>query len=288
MEILASFSHSKSEEVSSSTNENPQQTAGIQQVLDTLQKFHDWWQMYKSVASPPGSSARLALMKKLKNIEIHEQFPSSAVVEAYLTPKVDENKEAFAWGYPDIESLREFAKKSFGWTTSKTNDILMPVIKKLNEKRTQQSIKNYFTIKNALNVRQLEVSKRVQNAIDKMSGNVDDEATPEKKAAAVKAKRVRKTTNGAAKKNKTTTKTVQNSIATEEPIVSSLFPTNASTSAEAKGPTAKRAPKRVNIPNTRQKIPQREKTLEEMKLKKEQAAEILKQSSKAAKKKRKE
>lgn len=112
----------------------------------------------------------MALQKKLKNIELNEGFPNTAVIEAYLTPKVDDNREAFTWGYPDVESLREFAKKTFGWTRTKTDEILKPVLKKLNEKRTQQSIRNYFNVKSALTLRQIKVSKRVKNAIDKMTG----------------------------------------------------------------------------------------------------------------------
>lgn len=106
-----------------------------QSVLQTLIKFRDWWQAHKCSNLPPGSSARLALRKKLKNIELHEGFPSGAVVEAYLAPTIDDNRDAFSWGTPDVESIREFTRKSFGWTTSKTDDILMPVMKKLTRRR---------------------------------------------------------------------------------------------------------------------------------------------------------
>lgn len=253
----------------------------MENILATLQRFRNWWQSFKSTVAPPGSSARLALQKKLKNIEIHEGFPNMAVVEAYLTPKVDENKDAFTWGYPDIESLREFARKTFGWTTSKTDDILMPVIKKLNEKRTQQSIRNYFNVKNSLSLRQIKVSKRVQNAIEKMSGNVDSDDTTEQPT---KAKRVRKATSVArGKKKKEITETPQEPeeiadvVLLEEPSCSNQM---------ARGPL-NRASKRVNIPNTKQVIPQREKDLARMEENKKLAAEILKNTAKETKKKRK-
>lgn len=48
-----------------------------------------------------------------------------------------------------------------------------------------------------------------------------------------------------------------------------------------------RAAKRVNIPETKQTIPQREKDLAQMEANKKLAAEILKNTAKASKKKRK-
>lgn len=62
-------------------------------------------------------------------------FPSLAVADAYLHPKVDESKEAFSWGLPDLTSLRDFARQKFGWTKTKTDEILLPVVKKLDERK---------------------------------------------------------------------------------------------------------------------------------------------------------
>ncbi|KAM7352013.1 rad2 superfamily protein mus201 [Cochliomyia hominivorax] len=274
LEILASFTpKDQINKIDDSLNN------AIQNILVTLQRFRNWWQSFKTAAAPPGSSARLALQKKLKNIELHEGFPNTAVVEAYLTPKVDENKETFCWGYPDVESLREFTKKTFGWTTSKTDDILMPVMKKLNEKRTQQSIRNYFNVKNALSLRQLKVSKRVQNAIEKMSGNVDSDDNPEKPS---KPKRARKTARASKKKEETIG---DNVLKTESKEVSLIIEASSSNS-EARGPV-KRASKRINIPETKQIIPQREKDLAQMEANKKLAAEILKKTAKEPKRKRK-
>ncbi|XP_037808319.1 DNA repair protein complementing XP-G cells homolog [Lucilia sericata] len=275
LEILASFTPKDL-----INNPEDSSTTSIQNILITLQRFRNWWQSFKSTAAPPGTSARLALQKKLKNIELHEGFPNTAVVEAYLTPKVDENKETFTWGYPDVESLREFAKKNFGWTTSKTDEILNPVLKKLNEKRTQQSIRNYFNVKNALSLRQIKVSKRVQNAIEKMSGNVDSDEAAEKPT---KAKRARKapTAAGGRKKIEVVSKPEEEEVNN----VSLVIEPNRSEQI-ARGPI-RRASKRVNIPETKQIIPQREKDLAQMEANKKLAAEILKKTAKETKRKRK-
>ncbi|KAH8324109.1 hypothetical protein KR074_000052 [Drosophila pseudoananassae] len=272
LEILASFS----------AHDPNAQGVSNQSVLQTLVKFRDWWQAHKNSNLPPGSSARLALRKKLKNIELHEGFPNGAVVEAYLAPTVDDNKEAFSWGSPDVELIREFTRKSFGWTASKTDDILMPVIKKINEKKVQGSIRNYFTAKSALRVQQPQVSKRVQLAIDKMSGKIDEE-TPEKPKKVTRTRRSKvppkgdgddaateaKASTSKRGKRKAPAATVNKELNSEEPSTSQSAP---------------RPEKCPRIPNTKEVIPQREKDLEQMRLNKAKAAEILKKSAKGKKK----
>lgn len=96
-----------------------------------------------------------------------------------MEPIVDDNKEAFSWGHPDIESIHEFAKKNLGWTRSKTEEILEPVIKKLAEKK-QMNIMNYFKVQESKkHYDSTKMSKRVQKAVEKMSGI--DVPEPEKK-----------------------------------------------------------------------------------------------------------
>lgn len=87
---------------------------------------------------------------------------------------MDQSKEKFTWGRPDEESIREFAKNTFGWTRKKTDDILMPVVRRLNEKISQQSIRNYFKIDSISTHRELMLSKRVKNALEKMSNPIED------------------------------------------------------------------------------------------------------------------
>ncbi|XP_016967615.1 DNA excision repair protein ERCC-5 homolog isoform X2 [Drosophila biarmipes] len=272
LEILASFSGQDAN--------NP--SACNQSVLQTLIKFRDWWQAHKNSNLPPGSSARLSLRKKLKNIELHEGFPNGAVVEAYLAPTIDDNREAFSWGTPDVESIREFARKSFGWTTSKTDDILMPVMKKINEKKIQGSIRNYFTAKSALRVQQPQVSKRVQLAIDKMSGKIGEEM-PEKPKKVTRAKRAKtapaagdSVANAEGESKTARPKRGKRKAATETEVADAEQP---STSQLA--PKPEKCPR---IPNTVEVIPQREKDLEQMRLNKAKAAEILKKAAKTNKK----
>ncbi|TDG45817.1 hypothetical protein AWZ03_007772 [Drosophila navojoa] len=283
LEILASFSTSTPNTASSPNS--PSSAVSMQSVLSTLERFREWWQAHKSSNLPIGSSARLSLLKKLKNIELHEGFPSSSVVEAYLTPKVDDNRDAFSWGSPDVESIREFSRKSFGWTTSKTDDILMPVMKKINEKKIQGSIRNYFTAKSALRVQQPKVSKRVQTAIDKMSGKIDVE-TPEKPSKPPRRARAKKTKAAEPDEANVNDATDNNNQPTRPKRVRRKATTETTEEPAASSSTLKAAVKPVksiNSQHTKEIIPQRERDMEQMRQNKAKAAAILKASAKASK-----
>ncbi|XP_058452689.1 DNA excision repair protein ERCC-5 [Malaya genurostris] len=164
LEILASFPV---------TPEKEGETSEMMSLLSGLRKFRDWWNHGRNNTV----GTRIALKSKLKNIEFSEGFPSMAVVEAYLYPTVDDSKEAFSWGYPDVDSLRDFAKQKFGWPVSKTNDILQPVLKRLDERKSQASIKNYFKVQSAVSYNQVKVSKRVQHAVDTMAGKIAEDTS---------------------------------------------------------------------------------------------------------------
>ncbi|XP_052866228.1 DNA excision repair protein ERCC-5 [Anopheles cruzii] len=191
LEILASFP---------ATPEQAGETSEMMSLLSGLRKFRDWWQ--HSRAGTATSGTRIALKSKLKNIDIGESFPSSGVVEAYLQPTVDCSDEEFTWGYPDADRLRDYARQKFGWTRSKTDDILIPVLKRLDERKSQTSIKNYFKVQSAVAQNRLKVSKRVQHAVDTMAGKIetkaDEAGSAKKKSPGKKGGRKKKPAAGEA------------------------------------------------------------------------------------------
>ncbi|XP_037958397.1 DNA repair protein complementing XP-G cells isoform X2 [Teleopsis dalmanni] len=141
----------------------------IMKTLKSLQEFQEWALLHQNSATiSPGTLTRVSLKKKLEKIQIPEGFPSLAVIEAYLSPKVDEIKDAFKWGQPDLDGIIGFTRKKMSWTREKTETILKPVLNKLNQKTTQKSIRNYFAAKKFVRAQELQVSKRVQNAIRNM------------------------------------------------------------------------------------------------------------------------
>lgn len=161
LEILAAFPFNKNqEEIQLSHN----------QLLSGLAEFRKWY--YGKATKGP---SRNSLRKKLKNLVLSENFPSLQVVQAYLDPQVETSKEAFSWAKPDVVSLIDFAKQKFGWTRTKSEEILMPVLKRLEERFAQTSILNYFKTKRKIDSDEHEkcMSKRVKKALDKIGKSCD-------------------------------------------------------------------------------------------------------------------
>lgn len=61
-------------------------------------------------------------------------FPSKAVINAYLNPIVNESKDKFNWSAPQVDSIIQFAQTNFDWDVSKTKSTLAPVLKKVSER----------------------------------------------------------------------------------------------------------------------------------------------------------
>ncbi|XP_074946411.1 DNA excision repair protein ERCC-5 isoform X2 [Phalacrocorax aristotelis] len=114
--------------------------------LEPLLKFAEWWneaQKNKKLRPNPHDTK---VKKKLRELQLSSGFPNPAVAEAYLKPVVDETRGLFSWGKPDVEQIREFCKDHFGWTRTKIDEILLPVIKQLNLQQTQLRIDSFFRL----------------------------------------------------------------------------------------------------------------------------------------------
>lgn len=64
-----------------------------------------------------------------KNWDVPETFPNTAVIKAYKDAKVDENKDKFTYGRPDLQLLRRFCLDKFGWQQDRADELLVPVLK---------------------------------------------------------------------------------------------------------------------------------------------------------------
>jgi len=83
-----------------------------------------------------------------KKVKLSPDFPSAAVVDAYLHPQIDESQECFDWGLPDLDGLRRypsdpllcssastyltffrFAKAKMGWPEEKVDELVLPILK---------------------------------------------------------------------------------------------------------------------------------------------------------------
>lgn len=259
LEILAAF---KSTEVAG-------ETTATQSLLSGLRKFKSWWQDgQRSV----GSAA--SLRKKLKNIKFEDEFPSHLVVDAYMNPEVDRRDERFVWTAPDVESIREFAKQTFGWTRLRTDETLQPILRRLEEKKSQISIKNYFSkIGGGGAAREVSVSKRVRQAINKMG---DDEHADEEQPKEVAAKRERKPR----------AKRVHENTLVENKIDIEKGDGRKRKIAQQDEPVASTSTKPGRVPNFCPPIKQREKAAEQMETNKQKAIELLAKSKKGSAKKK--
>eukprot|EP00062_Callorhinchus_milii_P007257 gi/632949190/ref/XP_007890007.1/ PREDICTED: DNA repair protein complementing XP-G cells [Callorhinchus milii] len=128
-----------------------------------LIQLRDWWneaQNNKRLQSNPNDTK---VKKKLRELKISPGFPNAAVAEAYLKPSVDESKELLSWGKPDLDQIRDFCKNYFSWNKTKIDDILLPIIKKLNVHQTQQRIDTFFRVER--HEQQAIKSQRLRRAV---------------------------------------------------------------------------------------------------------------------------
>lgn len=104
-------------------------------------------------------------------------FPNQAVVQAYLFPTVDESKETFTWGKPNVVLLCDYTRQKFGWTKGKFDDTMIPVLRRMEENKNQKLLDVYFKAKASPRSIEPNLSKRVQNALRRLNGddvNTDD------------------------------------------------------------------------------------------------------------------
>uniref|UniRef100_A0A8C8BGS6 ERCC5 protein n=1 Tax=Otus sunia TaxID=257818 RepID=A0A8C8BGS6_9STRI len=131
--------------------------------LEPLLKFTEWWneaQKNKKLRPNPHDTK---VKKKLRELQLSSGFPNPAVAEAYLKPVVDETRGSFTWGKPDFLNFCTFCQNHFGWTRTKIDEILLPVMKQLNLQQTQLRIDSFFRL--AQYEKQAIKSQRLRRAV---------------------------------------------------------------------------------------------------------------------------
>ncbi|GAB0179163.1 DNA repair protein complementing XP-G cells-like [Grus japonensis] len=175
--------------------------------LEPLLKFAEWWneaQKSKKLRPNPHDTK---VKKKLRELQLSSGFPNPAVAEAYLKPVVDETRGSFTWGKPDVELIREypftvcqdlldkvlefkfikFVNESvmdhFGWTRTKIDEILLPVMKQLNLQQTQLRIDSFFRL--AQHEKLAIKSQRLRRAVTCLKRKEKEEADQIREATAI-------------------------------------------------------------------------------------------------------
>lgn len=132
--------------------------------LEPLVKFSEWHRGARAEKGPIGDKKR----KKLLRYNVPEEFPSRAVYEGYMKPVADSADDKFTWGTPELDELREYARRNFGWDQKKADEKLLPVMKRLNEK-IQKTIDTFFFKTQANRNPEMFRSKRVNQALNKIA-----------------------------------------------------------------------------------------------------------------------
>ncbi|OLL26410.1 DNA repair protein rad13 [Neolecta irregularis DAH-3] len=161
---------------------------------DGLLEFKKWWmKMSRGEYDPPEelTEFRKQFKKKVGKIDLPPSFPNPQVDEAYLKPEVDTSPEVFQWGMPDLDGLRKFMISTIGWSQEHTDEILVPIIKDMNQKQakgTQANLTDFFggsTGAGAFAPRRVKEvrSKRLRRALEgfKEFGESSTEEQPKKR-----------------------------------------------------------------------------------------------------------
>ncbi|KAL4918966.1 hypothetical protein BDW62DRAFT_56234 [Aspergillus aurantiobrunneus] len=117
----------------------------------TLEEFRDWWTQVQTGVDMSNSS-HAAFYKKFKKqaskIFLPPSFPDTRVDTAYLQPEADRDPSDFQWGVPDLHGLRNFLMATIGWDQQRTDEVLVPVIRDINQREqegTQSNITSFFS-----------------------------------------------------------------------------------------------------------------------------------------------
>ncbi|AMD19859.1 HCL292Cp [Eremothecium sinecaudum] len=140
-----------------------------------LESFRNWYNenQFDKVKLQQESSFQKSLRKKLVKNEVvlDESFPSIAVREAYLNPVVDHDPTKFVWGMPNLDRLRSYMHEHVNWSIEKSDEILIPLIKDLNDKKktgTQTTLVEFFPTRLLETEKKLKLGKRFQEATGRL------------------------------------------------------------------------------------------------------------------------
>ena len=116
---------------------------------NTLDNFKQWWlkvQSGKDDDKDTSTRFRKLFKNKFKNLILESDWPHNQVRNAYYNANVNDDDQAFEWGLPNLEELREYLNYYLGWSISKVDDTIVPVMKHMRIKKAppQTSLDMYF------------------------------------------------------------------------------------------------------------------------------------------------
>ena len=117
-----------------------------------LEDFKEWWTGVQNNTISKEVDASNTFRRRFRKSQatklfLPPGFPDPRVADAYLNPEVDSDPQPFQWGVPDLAALRAFLSAQIGWSSERTDEVLVPVIKDMNMREkegTQANITRFF------------------------------------------------------------------------------------------------------------------------------------------------
>lgn len=140
-----------------------------------LVKLKEWYNegQFDKNRQEKESTFHKSLRRKLVSNEVilDSDFPSELVRDAYLRPEVNDDKTQFVWGKPDLDKLRTFLHENVGWPQEKSDEVLIPLIKEINNRKkhgTQKKLTDFFPSEYIKTRKELKLGKRIKEASGKL------------------------------------------------------------------------------------------------------------------------
>ncbi|KAL7553273.1 hypothetical protein ACHAWF_016532 [Thalassiosira exigua] len=116
-----------------------------QGIKDGLKRFRDWLDGF---GDPDSAEDEFIFHKKHRTARtrwiVPPDFPSQAIINAYLKPAVDKSKAQFSWAKPDVQGLQRYCAETLGWEKEETDRVVNPVLKVLESGSKQTRLESYF------------------------------------------------------------------------------------------------------------------------------------------------
>ncbi|CCE73125.1 Piso0_000145 [Millerozyma farinosa CBS 7064] len=144
----------------------------------SLEKFKEWFDANVHRTKPPDKSKMTSLQKNLLNrvkngsLYLSETFPDMVVFDAYKRPEVDSDTTSFKWGIPNLNDIRSYLIYNVGWTQSRVDEVMVPLIRDINRKKsegTQSTISEFFPQELIKTRKEIGLGKRIKAATERLS-----------------------------------------------------------------------------------------------------------------------
>ena len=100
--------------------------------FSTVTNFATWFrETLETSKSDSSLKKKLFKMKNTNKLVLSQHFPERRVIDAYMNPHVTHSTEEFTWALPQSEPLKFFMASKVGWSSQKTDQHLIPVVRSM-------------------------------------------------------------------------------------------------------------------------------------------------------------